>query len=237
MNIDTRRTYQHNLTRWKAAIGHLKISALTYEEILRIETVMRKKGRSDSNIKRMMTMLRIVAGYGKALRLHDARDVADTLSEMKLAAGPHGSVSPGRDQIRSIIDEADARGLFSFATGLLMQWTLMLRSVDVRGQWLPTTGGRIGPIITSERYGAPYSRYSWVQTFRRLRDHLKLPKNLTIMDTRADGITEAGRGGADPISIRDAAGHANISTTDRYMRGRSENAAKVVQLRNAAGIT
>lgn len=106
--------------------------------------------------------------------------------------------------------------------GLLMQWTLMLRSVDVCDQWLPTTGGeggivrdglrwqdgltwdmvaadlsafekvisktarsnpepfrfeltpelaarlgllgnggKISPIITSERYGAPCSRYSW----------------------------------------------------------------------------
>lgn len=99
---------------------------------------------------------------------------------------------------------------------------------------LPSNGNRIGPAITSERYGEPYSRYSWARTFRRIRNHLNLPKELTIMDTRVGGITEAGRVGADPVSIRDAAGHASISTTDRHMRGRAGNAAKVVNLRNAA---
>ena len=94
--------------------------------------------------------------------------------------------------------------------------------------------GRIGPVIVSERYGAPYTRYSWAQTFRRIRDALGLPKELTVMDTRAGGITEARMMGADPYSLRDAAGHANLSTTDRYTRGRSDGAAKIVQLRNVA---
>lgn len=294
VKANTRESYEYYCGRWQRAIGKLKIGALTYEEIMKIQHAMKEKGRSASNIKRMFTHLRIVAGYGKALRIPEARDVADTLSEMKFSAGPRRTVHPTRAQIRSIIDEADARGLFAFATGLLIQWTYLLRAVDVRGQWLETdgkeggiirdgqrwqdgltwdmieddlssfekvisktirtnpepfrfeitdelrgrlrllgNGGRIGPVITSERYGTPYSRYSWAQTFRRIRDHLKLPKELTIMDTRAGGITEARMMGADPYSLRDAAGHSNLATTDRYTRGRSDGAAKVVHLRNA----
>lgn len=290
---NTRQTYQHCMDRWKKAIGPLKIGALTFEEICKIELAMKQKGRTASNIKRMMTMLRILAGYGKALRNPEARDVSDTLSEMTFASAPRRSVHPTRDQIRAIIDEADARGLFAFATGLLLQWTFLLRSVDVRGQWLPTDGkeggivrdgerwqdgltwdmfdadltrfekvisktarsnpepltfhltpelrsrlcllsndNKIGPVIVSERYGEPYSRYSWAQTFRRIRTHLNLPADIKIMDTRAGGITEASQMGADPLAIRDAAGHSNLSTTDKYLRGRSESAAKVVQLRN-----
>ena len=296
VKANTRQTYQHCMDRWKKAIGRLKIGALTFEEIRKIELAMRQKGRTASNIKRMMTMLRILAGYGKALRCPDARDVADTLSEMTFASAPRRSVHPTRYQIRAIIDEADARGLHGFATGLLLQWTFLLRAVDVRGQWLPTNGkqggivrdgqrwqdgltwdmfdadlsafekvisktaksqpealrftltpelrtriqllsngGRIGPVITSERYGEPYSRYSWAQVFRRIRTHLKLPSEITIMDTRAGGITEARAMGVDRFDLRDAAGHASITTTDRYVRGRSESAAKVVQLRNTQG--
>ena len=293
VKANTRAGYVYQLGRLKKAIGKLRIGALTYEEILKIEMAMKEKGRSPANIKKLMTMLRIVSGYGKALRIPEARDVADTLSEMKFEGGPRRTVHPTRAQIRAIIDEADARGMFAFATGLLIQWTYLLRAVDVRGQWLPTDGteggivrdgqrwqdgltwdmidgnlatfekvisktarsqpepltfqitdelrgrlrllgnsGRIGPVIISERFGAPYSRYSWAQAFRRIRDHLNLPKEIWIMDTRAGGITEARQMGADPLSIRDAAGHAHLSTTDRYVRGRSESAAKVVQLRN-----
>lgn len=296
VKANTRESYVYYCGRWERAIGKLKIGAMTYEELMKIEQVMKEKGRTASNIKRMFTHLRIVAGYGKALRNPEAREVADTLSEMKFSAGPRRTVHPTREQIRAIIDEADARGLFGFATGLLIQWTYLLRAVDVRGHWLPTdgkqggivrdglrwqdgltwdmisddlaffekvmsktaksnpepyrfeitdelrgrlrlmgAGERIGPVIVSERFGLPYNRYSWAQTFRRLRDALGLPKELTVMDTRAGGITEARMMGADPYSLRDAAGHANLSTTDRYTRGRSDGAAKVVQLRNAKG--
>lgn len=294
VKANTRESYVFYCRRWERAIGKLHIGAMTYEEIMKAEQAMKDNGRSASNIKRMFTHLRIVAGYGKALRLPEAREVADTMSEMKFSAGPRRNVHPTRAQIRAIIDEADARGLFAFATGLLIQWTYLLRAVDVRGQWLKTDGrqggivrngqrwqdgltwdmfeddlssfekvisktaksnpeayrfevtdelrgrlrllgseGRIGPVIVSERYGAPYTRYSWSQTFRRLRDALDMPKELTLMDTRAGGITEARMMGADPYSLRDAAGHSNLSTTDRYARGRSEGAAKVIRLRNA----
>lgn len=292
IKVNTRATYQYGLNRWMKAIGHLPIGALTFEEISKIEHAMLAKGRTASNIKRMMTMLRIIAGYGKALRNSDARDVADTLSEMKFASAPPRTIHATRAQIRAIVDEADARGMFAFAAGLLIQWTYMLRSVDVRGQWLPDSGkqggilrdgqrwqdgmtwdmfdpdlnwfekvisktarsqpeplrfqitpelrgrltllgnrGRFGPVILSERFGLPYSRYAWAQAFRRIRDDLKLPKELWMMDTRSGAITEARDMGADPFAIRDAAQHANLNTTDRYMRGRSESAAKVLQLR------
>ena len=92
--------------------------------------------------------------------------------------------------------------------------------------------GRIGPVITGERTGMPYTVYGWSQAFRRIRDDLGLPKNLTVMDTRAGALTEAKNLGADPYILRDAGQHLNVTTTDRYARGRDESIAKVVKLRN-----
>ena len=206
-------------------------------------------------------------------------------------SAPKRMVTPTRAQIRAIIDEADARGMFAFATGLLMQWTYMLRAVDVRGHWLPAegdggivrdglrwqdgltwdmidadlegfdktisktarsmpepmrfdltdelrsrlrllgNGGRIGPVIVSSS-GLPYEQKAWARTFARLRDHLGLPKEIALMDTRAGAITEAKHMGATPWQLRDAAQHKSVTTTDGYSRGRSESAATVVQLRN-----
>lgn len=56
--------------------------------------------------------------------------------------------------------------------------------------------------------------------------------DLKLMDNRSGAITEARAMGADPcILMHDAAQHASITITDRYVRGRSESADKVVQLR------
>ncbi|AGT09338.1 site-specific integrase [Paracoccus aminophilus] len=291
LKANSRKSYQEQLDRWKPVIGKVRIGALTYEKISAIETGMRGKGRSTSYIHRMMSMLRILAGYGKALRVGEARDVADTLSEMRFSSPPRRTAKVTRDQIEAIIAAADSRGLYSFSLGILIQWTYMLRAVDVRGQWLPDDGSeggiirdgkrwqdgltwdmfapdlshfekvisktrksmpepfrfditpevaarlsridptkRIGPVVVSN-LGLPYMEETWRTTFARIRDRLDLPKNLWAMDIRSGAISEARDLGADPFSIRDAAQHANLKTTDRYMRGKSESAAKIVKLR------
>lgn len=92
-------------------------------------------------------------------------------------------------------------------------------------------GRKFGPVIVS-RTGMPYERQAWGRTFSRIRDRLGLPKEITLMDTRAGAITEAKSMGADPYALRDAAQHSNVATTDRYARGRSESADKIVQLRS-----
>ena len=58
-------------------------------------------------------------------------------------------------------------------------------------------------------------------------------EEIKSMDFRAGGISEAKALGVDQYTLRDAAQHTQISTTDRYARGRSESANKVVQLRQS----
>ena len=309
VKANTRANYVWVLDRWDAAIGTVSIEATDYSTICDLRDAMKDKGRDASYIHRMFERLRAVAKYGKLLKHAPAREVSDILRDMRFQSAPRRSVTPTREQIRAIVDEADARGMFAFATGLLLQWVFCLRSVDVRGQWLPCdpeaggivreltrkrhqqhlpaaferwqdgltwdmldddlTGfskvisktsksmpepirfgltdvpelrarlfilsqrGRIGPVITGERTGMPYTTYGWSQAYRRIRDSLGLPKNLTVMDTRAGALTEAKNLGADPYILRDAGQHLNVSTTDRYARGRDDSIAKVVKLRNA----
>jgi hypothetical protein len=63
---------------------------------------------------------------------------------VRFKSPPKRQVAPTRDEIRAIVDEADARGMFAYATGLLIQWVFSLRGVDVFGQWLPTRRARAG---------------------------------------------------------------------------------------------
>lgn len=95
---------------------------------------------------------------------------------------------------------------------------------------LHAAGSGVGPVIVSSN-GRPYTRNSWSQAFRRVREALDLPEDIASMELRAGGLTEAKQIGLDPLMIRDAGQHRQLSTTDGYMRGRSESANKVVQLR------
>lgn len=292
LKANTRGGYDWQLDRWARALGDLPLGAMTFERARETQTAMAEKGRSASYIRRMFTTLRIVANYGRALRLPGARAAAEVLAEVRLRSAPKRQVFPTRAEIRAIVDEADARGLFAYATGLLMQWTLSLRGVDVFGQWLADpkgeggirkgdlrwddgltwamvepdlmgfskvlsktrgalpepirfpledapelrarlrllgNGGRVGPVITVD--GLPYALDRRSKTFLRLKRALGLRDEITMMDTRAGALTDGQERGADLIALRDAAGHLDAATTNRYVRGREASIAKVVKLR------
>ena len=53
-----------------------------------------------------------------------------------------------------------------------------------------------------------------------------------MMDTRAGALTDGSTAGADLLVLRDAAGHLDASTTNRYVRSREKNIGQVVKLRN-----
>jgi len=89
--------------------------------------------------------------------------------------------------------------------------------------------GRVGPVILADKH--PYTISGWGHAFARIRDDLKLPKEITARDIRAGALTEMKSLGIDATAARDAAGHANVTTTSRYMRDRSEGANRVVKLR------
>lgn len=285
-----RDSYDYVSGKWGAAIGHMKIAQLTYQDISASLTAMRAKNFAASTISKMFSFLGQISRYALGpLRQTDARSVVDTLAFIRLKGDKRREVVMTAQQVRMVIDEADRRGLFAYATGILFTWTYALRAVDVRGQWFPAeegaggiirngkrwqdgltwdmfdteltkfskvisktntpmndvrltpelrarlkllkNGGGFGPVITSERSGDPYSKYSWRTAFVRIRDHLKLPKEFTVMDIRASALTEAKNLGVDPFALRDAGQHAHVSTTDRYARDRSENINKVVELR------
>ncbi|MEQ9258411.1 MAG: recombinase [Roseovarius sp.] len=293
---NTRHGYLQQLAKLENAIGHMRIQDLTYEQIKRTQKAMEAKGRSASYIHRFFNTLRRVARYGKALHIKEASAVADTLSEMRFQVGAARQVAPTRDQVYSIVSAADAAGLPDFALGILLQFELTLRAVDVRGQWLPTDeleGGIIrngkrwqdgltwemfdkdlrgfskvisktakslpepyyfdlaplpeirsrllllrpqepvGPVILAMRSGGlPYTVSGWSQAWARMRKAAGLPQNIWMMDVRAGAVTEAKSLGVDPYALRDAAQHANVATTNRYSRNRSDGANQIVQLRH-----
>ncbi len=88
---------------------------------------------------------------------------------------------------------------------------------------------RVGPVIVVKD-GLPPKDTTVTQAFSRLAEAAKLPKGLRISDARSGAITEA-QSLVDPMTLRNAAQHTQITTTDIYARGRSDGANKVVRIR------
>ena len=93
-------------------------------------------------------------------------------------------------------------------------------------------GRRAGPVLVN-RKGEPFESRTWAHLFRRFARKAGVPDDIWMMDTRAGAITEAKMKGASPYDLRDAAGHRQLSTTDRYARDRSAGSAKVLKLRRS----
>jgi hypothetical protein len=142
---NTRASYDFHLRRWEEAIGAITLEATDYTAIKRWQKAMEAKDRTPHYIKGMFTMLRVVASYGRALRVPGADDVQAILSSMRFRSAAPRQASPTEVQIAAIIAKADEAGDAMFALGLSLQWWLTLRAVDVRGQMLE---GRWGDGLT-----------------------------------------------------------------------------------------
>jgi len=281
VKANTREGYLHSLSRWEAGIGAVKIADTDLVALKRWQKAMQEGSRSVAYIKRAFTMLRIITGYGVAIKAPGARDVRDILSELRIKAPRPRTSNPTQAQIEAIITSADAAGHTGFALGLVMQWWLTLRAVDVRGQWLEgrwadgltwdmiskdytvltktpsktersapeamvfditplddlrarlqaiPADQRVGPVIKLQN-GQPFKRRYWAALFRLHAKAAGVPDDVWGMDTRAGALNHAVGLGASPYEVRNQANHASLDTTDRYMRGRSESASRVIQLR------
>jgi hypothetical protein len=133
---NTRTDYRYHLARWEAGIGDVRVADTDLPSIKRWQNAMRERGKSVHYIKAMFTKLRIVTGYGVQIKVDGARDVRDILSEMRIRTPKGRKISASEAHILAVVQQADAAGYHNFATGLLFQWWLTLRAVDVRGQWL-----------------------------------------------------------------------------------------------------
>lgn len=94
---------------------------------------------------------------------------------------------------------------------------------------------RVGPVIVQDN-GIPYAKRRWATLFARDRKAAGVPDHIWCMDTRAGAINHAKRAGASHILLQHQANHAQASTTDRYIRERTESVNAVIRLRAGTGV-
>jgi integrase len=72
-------------------------------------------------------------------------------------------------------------------------------------------------VFTREDGVSPVSAYTLIQQQERMRKLLRLPWDACVHSARHTALTNLGLTGADPFTLQRAAGHANISTTQKYV--------------------
>lgn len=151
---NTRENYLRDLSYWEQVLAADSTSGMTFVEAKTIVRKMQEKGRSDHFISTKFGALRRVARYGKALRWPGIDDVVAVLGELRLRTPKDRSVSPTWEQVKAIIDAADAAGDTAFATGILIQWRLSLRAMDVRGDYFKLRPGEkpVGIVRSKSRW-------------------------------------------------------------------------------------
>ena len=92
---------------------------------------------------------------------------------------------------------------------------------------------RVGPVIR-RKSGLHFTKETYGRVFRVCKSAAGIRNEVKNMDTRAGAINHAKKLGATPIQMQHQANHASLSTTERYIRERSESVAEVIALRTKA---
>ena len=89
-----------------------------------------------------------------------------------------------------------------------------------------------GPIAIKDGSNIPWRAHDFRRKWRDAAMAADIPKKVWNMDSRAGAISEALLAGASLDSVRKAATHSNVSTTQRYSRGDDEAIESVQEARN-----
>jgi hypothetical protein len=286
----TRDTYRRWIETVTQRAGDQAIDTTSYAVMACWTRSMRAESKSADYIKRWWTHFGLIVSHGIRCEVDGCMKVKAVRSEMRIKAPAPKSVTATREQVRAIVAEADTRGMRLLSLAVLMRFELLLRGVDIYGEWAPAEGrkggvqhngmiwdggltwdmiapdlssitkvvsktrdrlpeaytwslaplpeirarlghiqNRVGPVFVCDD-GLPPRNNILAKQFATVRAAVGLSSSLKMMDLRSSGITEA-KGLVSPFHLRDASQHTQISTTDRYVRGRSDAANAVVEMR------
>jgi len=89
---------------------------------------------------------------------------------------------------------------------------------------------RYGERVRKDRwYKEPVSRHTISEQFSKRRDELGLPWDAVLHSTRHTALTDLGAAGADAFTIQAVAGHASVTTSQRYVHPVPETIARAMR--------
>jgi len=89
------------------------------------------------------------------------------------------------------------------------------RAKEILTAWIRKSKSDL--VFTREDGIRPVSAFTLIQQQERMRDLLNLPWDACVHSARHTALTNLGLTGVDPFTLQRAAGHANITTTRKYV--------------------
>jgi hypothetical protein len=142
LKYSTQQAYDDDLKILKNTVGARRLDKLIGEDFLRWYRKLREpkiKG-GPQRIRRahgVMTMLRIVLGYGIVVGIPNCKRLKEILSEMRFKTAPPRKEVLTYDQAVAFIAKAHELGQPELALGQALQFEGTLRQIDIIGEWLP----------------------------------------------------------------------------------------------------
>ena len=89
---------------------------------------------------------------------------------------------------------------------------------------------RFGDRVKKESwYTEPISRHTVSSQFSGRRDEMGLPWDAVLHSTRRTALTDLGAAGADAFTIQAVAGHASVTTSQRYVHPVPETMTRAIE--------
>ncbi len=159
---NTQRSYDHDLKLLKAAVGNRDVAALTGKDFTRwhasfASPALDEKGNpvGERRVRRghgLMTMLRMLFGYGVTMRFAGCSECSAILTEMRFEAPAKRRVTMAFDQASAIVEKAIERSRLSIALAQAFQFELAMRQIDVIGYWVKARPADSGIVALGKRW-------------------------------------------------------------------------------------
>lgn len=141
---NTRKQYKEVTNMIERAVGSVLLSNTDFARMRTWQRLMREHGRSASYMKRWFNHLGMILSYGVKIGDDETRGhclrIKQIRGEMRIKGGARRQLFISRADVDQVVEEADKRGWHHLSMSLLLRFELMLRGVDVYGQWVPAEG-------------------------------------------------------------------------------------------------
>lgn len=143
--------YAQRLAVVKRLCGGFRLSALTFRDFKRWHEEFGADRNKHAYAHALMTNVRLVMGFGKLLRLGNAAQLADELSNMRFQGPKKRKEFMTAAWVNAFREVAHREGRPSMALAMVLQFELMLRQKDVIGEWLPVGEPGVSDVTDGHR--------------------------------------------------------------------------------------
>jgi len=156
VKANTRADYEYRLREIGRVVGSRHVARLNRDDFVRWHRgFARPAPGGEPKVRKahgLMTMLRMLFGFGVSMRYPGCADASAILSEIRFKVPAPRRQALTFEQAAAVVDEALRRGRRSIALGQALQFELTLRQVDVIGLWYPHDGRQQGIIYRGNRW-------------------------------------------------------------------------------------